>query len=301
LSFSAHGKVILLGEHAVVYGHPSLCGALTDGATVEVRPGRGLLSISAWQVTVEPSGSDARPIAQAYRALRRELGAGDASTVDFHLRFAIPTGAGLGSSAAMAVALSKAICQAHGLDGADIARAALASEVVIHGTPSGLDHTVALQGGFGVFTRRDGLTKIPAREPVRLCVGHTGKERDTKGRVARVGELLNERGAEVRQRFQAIEELVHAGQKAVASGAWGALGQAMNENQRHLEALEVSCPEIERLCTIARDAGALGAKLTGGGGGGCVIALTPAAELSRQVIAAWERAGSTSFAVEVGR
>ena len=76
------------------------------------------------------------------------------------------------------------------------------------------------------------------------------------------------------------------GADAVARGSYGELGEAMNENQRHLEALDVSCAEIERMCAIARDAGALGAKLTGGGGGGCVIALAQTTPRSRD---AWRK------------
>ncbi len=81
-------------------------------------------------------------------------------------------------------------------------------------------------------------------------------------------------------------------------GNAGELGSAMNENQRHLQALEVSCVEIERLCAIASDAGAAGAKLTGGGGGGCVIALAPGRE--NVVRDAWERAGHRAFVTTVG-
>jgi mevalonate kinase len=113
--------------------------------------------------------------------------------------------------------------------------------------------------------------------------------------VARVAELVNERGDEVRQRFCAIESLVARGADAVARGSYGELGAAMNENQRHLEALEVSCPEIERMCGIARDAAAFGAKLTGGGGGGCVIAVGNDAAVTE----AWRNAGFVTFAATV--
>jgi mevalonate kinase len=172
----------------------------------------------------------------------------------------------------------------------------MASETVIHGKPSGLDHTVSLCGGFGIFTRADGLRPVAAA-PLKVVIGHTGKTRDTKGRVARVAELVTERSDEVRARFAAIASLVERGADAVTRGSYGELGAAMNENQRHLEALEVSCPEIERLCGLARDAGAVGAKLTGGGGGGCVIAVAPAREPA--VVAAWKQHGFDAFVAEV--
>ena len=298
----AFGKVILLGEHAVVYGHPALAGALESGVTVESAPGSGILRVPAWGLEVTgDEGPEGPAIGRAYGAIRRRLGLGPTSPMDFSVRFAVPTGAGLGSSAAMAVAVARALTFAHGLRSVtdeDLADAAMASETVVHGKPSGLDHTVALRGGFGVFTRARGLEGVAATHPITLVIGHTGKERDTRGRVARVAELYAENQSEVRARFDAIEKLVEHGRSAVLAGNSGELGRAMVENQRHLAALEVSCPEIERLVAIAHDAGAVGAKLTGGGGGGCVIALAPGRETA--VREAWERAGHRAFTTSVG-
>ena len=287
MQFTAHGKVILLGEHSVVYGHPALAGALADGVTVETRPGRGVLRIPQWSCVIDPAIDTDATLARAYAAIRTRAGE---PAIDLALTFNLPTGAGLGSSAAMAVAVGRAL----GLEGAALADAAMASETVIHGKPSGLDHTVSMAGGFGLFTRAGGLEPLRAA-PLSLTIGHTGKARDTKGRVARVAELVNERGDEVRARFGAIAALGARGADAVARGSYGELGAAMNENQRHLEALEVSCPEIERMCGIARDAGAFGAKLTGGGGGGCVIAVGNDAAVAD----AWRKAGFTTFTATV--
>jgi len=266
-----------------VYGHPALAGALADGVTVEATPGRGVLRIPQWSCVIDPLIDVDATLARAYAAIRERA---NSPKTDLVLTFNLPTGAGLGSSAAMAVAVGRAL----GLEGQALADAAMASETVIHGKPSGLDHTVSMAGGFGLFTRAGGLQSLRAA-PLPLVIGHTGKARDTKGRVARVAELVNERGDEVRARFVAIAELVARGADAVARGSYGELGQAMNENQRHLEALEVSCPEIERMCGIARDAGALGAKLTGGGGGGCVIAVGSDAAVAE----AWRKAGFATF------
>jgi mevalonate kinase len=306
-SFHASGKVILLGEHAVVYGCPALAGALPEGAKVVITPGTGWLHVPAWQTSFapagEPSNPDGRPVAHAYRALRRELGAGDTSPVDFTLHFGVPTGAGLGSSAAMGVALARALAAVHGCasDSARLARAAAASETVIHGRPSGLDQAFAETGvGFGLFRRGDGVQPLRAEVALDLCIGHTGKPRDTKGRVSRVAELVEEDPRTTKQRFDRITSLVESAQAAVECGDRPALGQAMNANQVELAALEVSCPEIERMCQLALQAGALGAKLTGGGGGGCVIALASGREAAAGVVAAWEAAGFTSFSTVLG-
>ena len=296
----ASGKVILLGEHAVVYGHRALAGALMAGVTVEATRGSGWLRVPAWQLAVR--GDDPLPIARAYAAIRdRFQSAGwQLPEVDLAAHFELPTGAGLGSSAALSVAVVRALGQAAGrtVDLSLLLEAAQAAETVFHGRASGIDHAVAALGGLGLFTRAEGLRPIPAARPIPLVIGHTGRARDTEGRVARVAKLMAERPSETRERLAAIAILVERGAQAVGTGNFGALGAAMEENQRHLAALELSCPEIETLCHLAQEAGAVGAKLTGGGGGGCVIALAPGREMD--VAGAWQRAGFASFTTEVG-
>jgi mevalonate kinase len=297
LLFHGRGKVILLGEHAVVYGHPALTGAIAEGVHVVNNAPSGTLHIPEWNVIIDPSvASDERPLTQAYRALLATLGI-ERPTPGFNVSFEVPAGAGLGSSAAMAIALARGLCELCRVDEGRIPDAAMAWETVIHGRPSGLDHTLSAQGGFGVFTRKNGLSRVSAK-PIELVVGQSGKQRDTKARVARVAELYAERPDEVDARFNAIAELVERGRVAVESCALGELGEAMSENQRHLAALECSCPEIERMCAIAEEAGAIGAKLTGGGGGGCVIALAPGRE--QRVLDAWQTAGFDGRTVSVG-
>lgn len=340
---TACGKIILLGEHAVVYGVPALCGALRGGAEVHLVPGSGALRVPAWGAvtraarellpsTGRPAEGDAsgpvalsssgaageQPLALAYRAILRSillragateerLAAGADAVldldVDFEVRFAIPTGAGLGSSAALAVALVRALDAALdlGLTPSDVEAAALAAEVVFHGSPSGLDHTVAQRGGFGLYRRGQGLTPLAGTPSLQLLVGHTGRARDTKGRVQRVGELYRADPDGVGGRFRRIAGLVEDAVAALYRGERGdlaSLGRIMDENQGELSHLEVSCPEIDRMCVLAREAGALGAKLTGGGGGGCVLALCPGRE--GEVAEAWRAAGFTSFPVTIG-
>jgi len=311
---SACGKVILLGEHAVVYGVPALCGALQGGVEVEVIAGEGRLLVPEWEVATPPLAEllsaeipTTSPLALALKAIaetafgsvERPL-TGHSLPYNFVARFAIPTGAGLGSSAALSVALVRAIDRAAslGLDDQDIDEAAFAAEKVFHGSPSGLDHTVAQRGGFGLYRRGHGLSPLLDTPPLKLCIGHTGRARDTKGRVARVAELCQQRSEVTAACFARISELVGEAVEALRRRDFAELGRTMNENQELLKLLDVSCPEIEQVCQIALDAGALGAKLTGGGGGGCVVALAPGRE--QQVLAAWQAAGFTSFLVEVG-
>lgn len=313
---TACGKVILLGEHAVVYGVAALCGALERGATVQAVRGAGRLCVPAWQVAtatanelLDASAAADSPLSAAYQAILRSLLAGCAQDrfflpYDFIVHFAIPTGAGLGSSAALAVAVVRCLNQALNLNlhSQQIDAAVFAAEQIFHGQSSGLDQALAQHGGFGLFRRGHGLTpllEVPQSIlPLSVLVGHTGRVRDTKGRVAHVALLQKQDKAGTTAHFSRIAELVEQAALALRSGDLFALGSAMNGNQAELLALEVSCPEIEHMCALARDAGALGAKLTGGGGGGCVVALAPENEAAVQ--AAWQKAGYQSFKVQIG-
>jgi len=298
----ASGKVILLGEHAVVYGVPALAGAIAGGVTVEKTAGTGLVRVPAWALEVDLGAAQSVTIGRALQAIVQHLDVpGVPRDTDLVVHFGLPTGSGLGSSAALAVAIARALASLHGrhVDGSAIEDAAMASETVIHGRPSGLDHTVAQRGGFGLFVRGEGLTAVRAARPIPLVIGHTGKERDTKGRVARVAELVEERPADMRPCIERIGQLSLEAARAVERGDLAALGAAMRENQALLRDLEVSCGEIERMVDAALGAGALACKLTGGGGGGCVIALAPGNE--REVAASWAAMGLRSFITTVGQ
>ena len=195
ISATACGKVILLGEHAVVYGVPALCGALSRGAEVQVLPARDacvcrLGGVYRTRGPLLVDASQASSLAQAYAAVLQALPPPfrDVAGHDFVAHFSLPTGAGLGSSAAFVVALARALSQfgqqrfGRALDASEIDAAAFAAERVFHGQPSGLDHTVAQQGGFGLFQRGSVCARCRwALGAAGWCIGHTGRARDTKG------------------------------------------------------------------------------------------------------------------------
>jgi mevalonate kinase len=160
-----------------------------------------------------------------------------------------------------------------------------------------VDHTLAALGGVGVFVRGEGLQRVTPRDPLRLCIADTGERGSTKEMVEGVATLRARRPEVVDKAIEGVRALVRNAALAVTAGDPRSLGQLMDMNQLLLASLFVSTERIETLCRAARDAGALGAKLTGAGGGGCVIALPGAREA--EVMEAFAREGARAWTVEV--
>jgi mevalonate kinase len=264
---AAFGKVILLGEHAVVHGGGAIVAALERGARAHAEPGPAEVWVG--QERIAPDSDLGRAFAALCEA------AGKRARVTVH--FDVPIRAGLGSSASAAVAVARALGVAEG----DIARVAHAAEQVFHGQPSGIDVEAARRGGVGFYTRKDGWQALEVK-PFTLCVGLSGKPRDTRAMVAKVSQKMTP------AILRAIDAI--CAQKQIT-------GALMNQNQTLLVELGASSPELDRLCTLAREAGAEGAKLTGAGGGGAAIALAPGRET--HVLAAWRAAGFDGFTVRI--
>src|SRR5439155_933717 len=186
----------------------------------------------------------------------------------------IPPGAGLGASAAFAVAISRALLAyaKKPLDIAAVTAAAGASEAVLHGQASGVDVAVAVAGGVGVFRRSTGLRPIALRA-LRVLVGPSGSPRSTSAMIERVAQAT--RGAPDDARLAELGGLTDTGTVSLLAGDLAALGKAMDRAHDILGGLGVSTPLLDGLCKVARDLGAHGAKLTGAGGGGAVIAIAP--------------------------
>src|SRR5258708_25104820 len=155
-----HGKIILVGEHAVVHGHAAIAAGISAGVTVEATPGAGRLRVPAW--SLEATVGDDSAVGRALAALLDRLGSG--RHFDFTAEAHIPSRAGVGSSAALAVALARAATAATGRrddDGALVAAAVSDAEAVFHGTPSGIDPAAATSGARGRFSRGDGWRLLP--------------------------------------------------------------------------------------------------------------------------------------------
>lgn len=298
---SGFGKVILLGEHAVVYGYPALAGAVALRVAARVSPAdSSSLVVPAWELKAARSEDDA-----VGRALGALLSANCPENENWRIAATstLPARAGLGSSAALSVAITRALAVAHGeeLETSEVEARAGAGERCFHDTPSGVDVAVAARGGLGLFTRKTGLVSIDAR-PVPIAIGLTGEPRQTSDLVARVASAKERDPASADAALARLGELAELGAKACKGDQHTdrdrQLGAFFREAQTLLASLDVSSPGIEEMVAAADEAGALGAKLTGAGGGGAVIAIAPGRE--EEIASAWRKLGHEAFVTEVG-
>ncbi|MDX1744346.1 MAG: mevalonate kinase [Halobacteriales archaeon] len=302
---SAPGKVYLFGEHAVVYGEPAVPCAIERRAAVTVTrrdDGRVTvaapdLELSGFSVAFGPGEEPAvsLPSDRAKQAVRyvdaaldqaRDTADADAETVGFDVRVDsdLPLGAGLGSSAAVSVATIDAAARALGVDlsPADVADRGYQVE---HGVQSGeasrADTFCAAMGG-AVRVEGDDCREIEAPSDLPLAVGYDGGGGDTGELVAMVRGLKDEYTFAA-DAVTAIGDLVRAGEAVLADGAVDELGRLMDVNHGLLAALGVSSRSLDAMVWAAREAGAPGAKLTGAGGGGCIVCLDPDGEAVRSL------------------
>ncbi len=282
----APGKVILLGEHAVVYGQPALAAALPLGVTVRAtrREAGGV---------VLRSGQEDERVREAAQLVARACGVG---AVELELEGELPVGSGLGSSAALSVALVRALGGPR--SGEEAFALAQKCEAIFHGTSSGVDVAVSLAGGLLRFQRGEPPAVEPLRAPRKLplVLGLTGKARRTSTNVGSLKRLVEADRQRYWPKVERLGALAEAGVRDVEAGALEALGARMDEAHRLLSECELSSPELDAIVRAAKAAGALGAKLTGAGGGGAAIALC---EDMAKVAQAIEAAGFRTMVVEL--
>jgi hydroxymethylglutaryl-CoA reductase len=301
-----HAKIILLGEHAVVYDRHALAAPvpLAMNAIVEEEPDEeGVqIIIPAWNVT-ERMALDAprNSLEQSVQMILRELGV-DRGGLSLRVRSAVPRAMGLGGSAALAVSVIRAVAAHFDLevDEETVNRLAFASERFAHGTPSGIDNAVATYGRPILFRRGDPPTirTVKIGAPTTIVVGLTRREGLTAAMVARVREGRDASPTAYERIFDEMDALTLEGATALEQGDLDGLGRCMNLCHGLLNALQVSTTQLERLVEVARRHGAVGAKLTGAGGGGAMIALAP--EEPERVAQAIRTAGYRSFLVRLG-
>lgn len=279
---SAPGKLILCGEHAVVYSRPAIAipvGAIrARAAALPGQPGGGL-SFDApdlgrsWRLHDAPDD----PLSQLALSALRHL---DQPTPDIQIQISsdIPIASGMGSGAAIATAIVRLLAHIAGraLAASEISALVYESEKRYHGTPSGVDNTVVAYEQPVWFQRRQPsplIEPIAIGGPFELLVADTGVRSATRLPVGAVRERWEAQPAAYEARFDEIGALVAAAREALLRGDPAALGPLLTRNQELLSAIGVSSPDLDRLVGAALSAGALGAKLSGAGWGGVMIAL----------------------------
>jgi mevalonate kinase len=304
---SGYGKVILFNEHFVVYQVPSIVSAIdkVTTATVERSIGKG------W--TLE----DNRPATLGYKEEKLEhqeesinliLKAAGIDPAKNPIKIAfggdLVAASGIGASAASCTALARALSDEFnlGLSDDQINELAYEGEKGYHGTPSGIDNTAATYGGLIWFVRGEPnvMERIKIKRPVEVVMADTGLVANTKAAVAGVRERKDKYPEKYKKIFNEAKELAFMARKALENYDLGAVGKLMDENHRQLQAIEVSCKELDFLVELVRANGAYGAKMTGGGLGGNMVALTPGKDLQDRVARAIKKEGFEVLMTRIG-
>ncbi len=298
----AFGKVILFGEHSVVYGRHAIAASLPIPMETRITEGDGgapRLRIPAWDLDhrLADLPEISRTLAQAVARLLELTGLTDKSMcieVTPHLT----SGAGLGSSAAISVSILRALNDEYslGLDDEAVCKFAFEAEKVFHGTPSGLDNTISTYGGIIHFRKGNPplMERLQARVQLPVVVALSGKAGDTKEMVSGVRHRWQANPAAFEFLFDSIDQIAERALQAIRENDLETLGLLMTANHGLLQTIGVSTRELDQLADVMRSHGAYGAKLTGAGGGGAVISIVPA-ERGDAIVQAIRGAGYEAF------
>jgi len=301
------GKAILFNEHFVVYGIPSIVSAIGKYTVAKVEPyDKKELKLEDLREATPNYKEDKLEqqkvsLKRIFKKMNIDVSKnGLKITLDGNLYCA----SGIGASAASCVAIARALSDYFNFNLSDdeINDIAYEGEMGYHGTPSGVDNTASTYGGLIWFQKGDTnvIERIPISNPIEIVIGNTGKVADTAAAVAGVGGRKEKNPEKYQEIFDRAENITYLAKQALQEGDYREVGKLMNENHKLLQQIEVSSRELDFLVSIARDQGALGAKLTGGGLGGNMIALTPGRDLQEEVANAIEKEGFQTVKTVVG-
>jgi mevalonate kinase len=309
ISASAPGKIILFGEHAVVYHRPAIAVPITEmkaKAIISANP-RGVpgeVIIQAPNISLEAYLEDlpqTNPLAAAVNKVMLHLGVSHIPACTIRITSSIPVASGLGSGAAVSVAVIRALSAflGHPLPDEQVSKLAFDVEVLHHGTPSGIDNTVVTYSMPIFFKRGDPIETFPVKRPFTVVIADTSIPCPTSITVGEVRRAWQTNPAKYEQIFDVIGELVYSARDAIEGGELKQLGTLMNSNHTYLQKLNVSSPDLDHLVNTALSAGALGAKLSGGGRGGNMIALVKPEDAPALAMALIKEGASHTITTEV--
>lgn len=297
----APAKVILFGEHAVVYGQPAIAIPVTRvNATARILPRLdstlGQIQLQAPDIQLDENLSDLpedHPLATAIRLTLAAIAPVHLPSFSVQISSTIPVAAGMGSSGATSVAIIQALANFFGahLSPSTISDLAFEVEKIHHGTPSGIDNNVIAHQQPVYFVKGQPIEFLKIKSPTHWVIADTGEKTPTRLAVAGVRERCEAEPDAYEPILNAIGEITRQARGPLASGDLALLGGLLNENQDKLQMLGVSCNSLDRLIAAALQAGAYGAKLSGGGLGGNIIALADP-DNAPSIAAALEQAGA---------
>ena len=277
---SVPGKIILFGEHAVVYGRPALAVPVTqvhvdveilDSARAGIWIKAPAVDLNA-EIKSLPSN---HPIAAVIQKFFHTFGVDPFPALRIKIASSIPVASGLGSGAAISVALIRALASHLNYTVTDEEVSSLAYEIekIHHGTPSGIDNTVVTYAKPVYFIKGHPIETFKVGKPFTVVIGDTGQTAPTKKSVGDVRRLWLRDTNHFESMFNEIAQIALVARRAIERGKPDLLGELMNQNHALLQEMTVSSPDLDCLVEAAHKAGALGAKLSGGGRGGNMIAL----------------------------
>jgi mevalonate kinase len=295
---SAPGKIILFGEHAVVYGRPALAVPVTQvHADVEIldAPGAGIwidapdINLHA-ELNTLPSDDPIASVINNFFFLER---VSPFPRLEIKITSTIPVASGLGSGAAVSVALTRALASylSHPMSDQELNAFVYEIEKIHHGTPSGIDNTVVTYARPVYFIKDRPIEIFKVGSPFTIVIGDTGIPAPTKESVGDVRKLWEADKTKWDVVFDKVGGIAEKAKDAIENGSWKGLGALMDQNHGLLQEMTVSSPELDKLVRVAQTAGALGAKMSGGGRGGNMIALVQP-DKAKSVARSMEEAGA---------
>jgi len=294
------GKTILFGEHFVVYNLPSIASAISNYTIAEVKKGTQGLELIDDRPAIEgyktkKQGEIKRSLDLIMKYLNIDL---EKTPLKITLSGQLKCASGIGASAALASSIARGLNEHFfiGLNDDEINEVAYEGEKGSAGNPSGIDNTCSTYGGFLTFEKgeigeKNKIERIKVKEPIPIVLASTGITQETKEIVEDIKKLKDKNPEKYEKMFIEYKEIFKQGLDSLKNGDIKKLGELMNKNMDLLREMTLSCEEIEKIISIAKENGALGVKLTGTGRGGLVICLVPNEEIQKKVANAIEDAG----------